>query len=353
MAKFMIAHLNQGKYGDTRILQNATCAAMQQKQFAHDPRLNGMGYGFMISEQNGQTITWHTGGSAHFSTMLALIPAENVGFFVSYNTPVADLYQPLVSFVDRFYPQPTPAPIQPPADTADRITTLSGSYVSSRVAHHSSQKLAGWLSEALLVRPGADNTLQVGPRTYAEIEPVFFHQVDGPRTLTYRTDEQGRVTQLFWGQFAFFKVPWYQTASTQLLVAVVLLLTMLTAVLAWAVDWFLRRRRGRVSFSRRVQAARWTAVGLGLFNTGLFAWFFVAMLGFAETFVFPSATMTFITRLWWLSIPLTAALVIFTVLIWRHHIWRMAWRIHYTLVTVAGVIFFWFLMNWNLLAFPW
>ena len=350
MAKFMIAHLNHGQVGDTRVLQDATCTAMQQKQFAHDPRVNGMGFGFMVSEQNGQTIAWHTGGSAYFNTMMALIPAENVGFFISYNTPVADLYQPLVSFVDRFYPQATTVPIVPPADSAERIAALSGHYVSSRVAHHSTQKLVSWQAEALTVQPGANNTLQVGRRIYAEVEPGLFQQVDGPRTLIYRTDEQGQVTQIFWGQFAYFKVPWYRTAGNQLLIAAVSLLIMLTAALAWAVDWFLRRRRGGVAPSHWLQVARWSAVGLGLLNIGLLGWFFSALLGFAESFVFPAETVTLLTWLWWINIPAVVALFVFTIFAWRNHFWRPAWRVHYAVVTAASIVFVLFLINWNLLA---
>ncbi|RIK37373.1 MAG: hypothetical protein DCC55_24405, partial [Chloroflexi bacterium] len=350
MAKFMIAHLNGGAYGDGRILQSETAASMHQMHFVHDPRLNGIGYGFMVSEQNGQTIAWHTGGSAHFNTMLALVPAENIGFFLSYNTPVADLYQPLVSFVDHFYPAVPVETAEPPADTAQRIAALSGSYVSSRVAYDSPQKLATWLAESLTVRSGPDNTLLVGPRTYTEIEPGLFRQVDGPRLLTHRTDEQGRVAQLFFGQFAYFKVPAYQTAGSQLLMAAGSLLLLLTAGPIWLVDWFVRRRRGGVRPGRWAQWARWTAVGFGLFNAALLGWFVVSLLGFAESFVFPAAPTTMLTWLWWINIPAVLALLLFTVLAWREQGWGTLWRIHYTLVMLAAVLFVAFLVNWNLLA---
>ena len=350
MAKFMIAHLNGGAYGNGRILQSATAAAMHQLQFAHDPRLNGVGYGFMVSQQNGQTIAWHTGGSAHFNTMLALIPAENIGFFLSYNTPVADLYQPLVSFVDHFYPAPPAQTVQPPAGTAQRIAALSGSYVSSRVAYDSPQKLATWLAESLTVRPGPGNTLLVGPRAYSEIEPGLFRQVDGPRLLTYRSDGQGRVTELFFGQFAYFKAPGYGAAGFQLLAAAGLLLIVLTAGLLWLVECFVRRRGGGVGPRRWAQWARWTAVGFGLFNIALLGWFVILLLDFAETFVFPAATTTLLTWLWWINIPGVLALLLFTVLAWREQAWGMPWRIHYTLVTLAAVVFVAFLVNWKLLA---
>lgn len=349
MAQFMIAHLNHGQAGAARILQEATCDLMHQKHFAHDPRVNGVGYGFMVSQQNGQTIAWHTGGSAHFNTMLALIPSENVGFFISYNTPIADLYQPLVSFVDTFYPAPADTPMPSPSDTAVRIAALSGNYVSSRVAYRSSQKLSTWFAEALVVTPGANNTLQVGARTYAEVEPGLFRQVDGPRQLTYRTNEQGDVTRLFFGQFAYFKVPWYQTATNQLLMAAVALLMMLTAGIVWAIDRLRRRRWGGVTAGQWAGSARWAVVALGLLNSGLLAWFLVALLGFADNFVFPTQTVTLLTWLWAINLPALLAILLFTVRAWVNHTWRPAWRIHYTLAALAGVLFLVFLINWHLL----
>jgi CubicO group peptidase (beta-lactamase class C family) len=350
MANFMIAHLAGGQYSAARILQDATCATMQQRQFVHDPHVNGAGYGFMVSTQNGHTIAWHTGGSAHFSTMLALIPEERVGFFISYNTPVGDLYQPLVRFVDTFYPAPEVTAVAPPADTAQHIAALRGSYVSSRVAHHSPQKLVSWQAESLTVRPGANNTLQVGPHTYSEIEPGLFQQVDGPRTLTYRTDDRGQVTELFYGQFAFFRVPWYQTVSSQFTMAAIALLIMLTAGLIWAVDWMMRRQRGKGATTRPAQAARWTVVGLGIFNASLLIWLFMALLGFAESYIFPTATMALLSWLWWVNVPAVAVVLFFTVLAWQNHYWRLPWRLHYTLVTLAALGFVAFLVNWNLLA---
>jgi hypothetical protein len=350
MAKFMIAHLNHGQYGNVHILQSATCEAMHQKQFAHDPRLAGMGYGFIRSEQNGQTIAYHTGGSAYFNTMLALIPAENIGFFISYNTPVADLYQPLASFVDHFYPAPPTQTEEAPSGTAQRIAALSGSYVSSRVAYDSPQKLVSWQADTLAVGPGPNHTLQVGARTYAEIEPGLFRQVNGPRLLTYRTGEQGQVTQLFFGPFAYFKVPWVQTAGFQLSLAAGSLLILLAAAPAWLISWFVRRRRGGARSSRWAQAARWTAAGFGLFNTVLLAWFMIGLLGFVNSFVFPAAAMTTLTWLWWINVPVLLALGLFTLLAWKKREWSPAWRIHYTLVTLAAALFVVFLVNWDLLA---
>ncbi|MCB0104258.1 MAG: beta-lactamase family protein [Caldilineaceae bacterium] len=353
MANFMLSHLNGGTFHGTRILQESTCVAMQTKQFAHDPNVNGMGYGFMFSTQNGKSIFWHTGGSAYFNTMLALIPEENIGFFVSTNTPIGDLYQPLVRFVDHFYPTPNTAAVAAtadPAGAAQRIAALSGSYVSSRVAHESAQKFVTWQAEALTLQPGPDNTLQVGSRRYRETEPGIFRQVDGPRSLTYRTDDQGAVTQIFWGQFAYSKIPWYWTAGNQLLLLAPALAILLSAALAWGIARLVQRRRASGRPAGWAKAARWSAVVVGMGNLALFAWFIVALLGFAESFVYPTATIQLLTWLWWLNVPAVALLTLFTILAWKAREWNVAWRLHYTIVTAASLFLVLFTVNWHLLA---
>src|SRR5215212_7679386 len=87
MDRFMLAHLQNGEYGGSRILQESTALDMHSQHFTHDPHLSGWTYGFVISHENDRHIIWHDGDSARFQTMLALLPKERTGLFVSYNTP--------------------------------------------------------------------------------------------------------------------------------------------------------------------------------------------------------------------------------------------------------------------------
>ena len=56
-----------------------------------------------------------------------------------------------------------------------------------------------------------------------------------------------------------------------------------------------------------------------------------------------------------LVLPLMAALLaigvlVFTVLAWKRKYWTVYGRVHYTLVFLAALAFFWFLSFWNLLG---
>ncbi len=53
MAKFMIAHLQNGLFGETRILQEKTARLMHSRLFSADPRLDGNAHGFWEKTWNG------------------------------------------------------------------------------------------------------------------------------------------------------------------------------------------------------------------------------------------------------------------------------------------------------------
>lgn len=199
MARFMLAHLQNGEYAGTRILEESTALDMHRQQFAHEPRLLGVTYGFVTSREDDQDIIWHDGESARFSTMVALLPEERTGLFVSYNTPF-EARETLSAFLDHYYPprEETPPP-EPPVDFSERAGRWTGTYVPTRVAHTSPQKIIGWLDPLQVSVDSQDLLLEtaLGEQRYAETEPGLLEQEDGERLLTFREDSRGRVTHLF------------------------------------------------------------------------------------------------------------------------------------------------------------
>ncbi len=86
-------------------------------------------------------------------------------------------------------------------------------------------------------------------------------------------------------------------------------------------------------------------------NLVLPAWFLLLLLEYAETYVWPTETVSIITRLWLLSVPLTLGVVALAVLAWKDRYWGVVGRMHYTLVALAAVVFVLFLNYWNLIGF--
>jgi CubicO group peptidase (beta-lactamase class C family) len=87
MAHFMIAHLQNGRYGGAAILRPDTVRLMQATAYAPVPTMNGMALGFYHEDRNGQRIIGHAGGTLFFHSDLHLFLDAGVGIFVSMNAP--------------------------------------------------------------------------------------------------------------------------------------------------------------------------------------------------------------------------------------------------------------------------
>lgn len=91
MARFMIAHLQGGSYSDAniaeaRILKESTMQQMHSTLYTPDPRLLGMAYGFSDYSDNGQRTLGHSGYFPPMRSELLLLPDQNLGVFVAYNS---------------------------------------------------------------------------------------------------------------------------------------------------------------------------------------------------------------------------------------------------------------------------
>jgi len=143
-AKFMIAHLNDGKRGTNSILKPETARRMREPLFRHDPKVSAMCYGFMEEQQNGQRMVGHGGDTLYFHSLMQLIPEQKVGFFVSYNTDTSGGIRETLfnAFLDRYYPESLPPRAEPAAGSHERIAKLSGEYAVTRYSHSSVTNLS-------------------------------------------------------------------------------------------------------------------------------------------------------------------------------------------------------------------
>jgi hypothetical protein len=222
-----------------------------------------------------------------------------------------------------------------------------------RVAHTSPQRILNWIDPLQVEIDKKSLLLQTpfGEQRYVEIEPDLFKQVGGERRLTFREDDRGRVTHLFWGPIAYFKAAPYQTLGFQLPLVVGCMALFASALIAYPVSFLVHRRRGTVGKPPRAAlTARWLAAITGALNLIFPAWFLVLLWEYAETYVWPTQTVATITRLWLASLPLTVGIVVLAGLAWKDRYWGVAGRVHYTLVALAAVLFVWFLGNWNLIG---
>jgi hypothetical protein len=369
MARFMIAHLQDGRYSDAniaqaRILKESTARQMHATLYTPDPRLLGTAYGFFDFSDNGQRTIGHSGEALPFSTLLLLLPDQHLGVFVAYNSPVGGelTLQHLGfqrAFFDHYYPAPAVEPIQPPADFAARAGRFEGTYrLTSESSFTTLEKVKVLMGATVEIKDPGDGTLIFttpwGEKRLVEARPLYFRQVDGPYGVVFREDGQGRITHMFIDftpMFAFEKLNWYETPGFHMALLLACVLVFLSMILVVSIRAIRNRLSGdRKPAPRGARVARWIIVGVCVLNL----LFVVGTVLWGEPNLTPlfgvSLIYQIVLGLGALSAVLTAGVLVYTALAWKNSYWGVAARVYYTLVTVAAVAFVWFLNFWNLLG---
>lgn len=256
MARFMLAHLQDGQLGEARILKPETTRLMHSRLFTLDPAANGMCYGFYEESRNGQRIIGHGGDTANFHSDLHLLVDRGIGFFVSHNSlgrgdtlPRTLLWE---MFMDRYFPNPPPN--APALNTAkEDAKAVSGSYILSRRSEKSFLRAASVLGEAT-VTPNGDGTITVAqligpngkPKRWREVAPMTFLEEKGQDKLIFKPDNSGRMQMVLpYPFFVYQRVGLWENGKVLTFVLILSLLLMLLTLILWPVAWFVRRHYGR------------------------------------------------------------------------------------------------------------
>jgi CubicO group peptidase (beta-lactamase class C family) len=256
MCNFMIAHLQNGKFGDKQILRPETAQKMHSRLFDADDRLNGMAHGFYEETRNGQHIIGHGGDTEYFHSDLHLLLDSNVGFFVSYNSAGkgeassrAILFE---SFLDRYFPY-TPPAAGKVADAKADAAAVVGSYNSSRRFESSFLKLLSLAGQPKVIA-NSDGTVSVEelkspngvPKKFEEIEPFLFREVHGQDKVGFKKDASGNWQfQMDYPFFIFQRVGLLDSKVFNFVVLGYGLGVVLLTVLLWPVGAMIRKHYDR------------------------------------------------------------------------------------------------------------
>ncbi len=361
MAHFMLAHLNLGVYGGERILAEATERRMQAVSYQPDPRIPGMAHGFVLTRRNGRLSIGHRGDLRTFHSDLSLVPSEQLGLFVSFNSEEGseardELVDALFGY---WFPEDLQSPSAADAGAAQRAVGLAGVYRSTRRPVTTVDKFAE-AGRYLTVRSLGGGKLETQlsgrePRQWIEVEPYYFRESQGGGALLFQADSGPGSMRAFFADppiFAYDRLSWYQEPRFQLLLLTGEVLVFLTTLLFPFVRRYVERTSDRV-LARREPAhplARGLASSLSLVNL-------VFLAGLAYIFRDPGAILAGVPPglsallvLPLVSGALTVVLFVVAVFAWRGAYWQWAARLHFSLVTVAAVTFLWQVSYWNLLG---
>jgi CubicO group peptidase (beta-lactamase class C family) len=259
MSHFMIAHLQNGQYGDVQILKPETAIQMHTRQDGWPASMNAQALGFYEESRNGHRIIGHGGDTEVFHSDLHLMVNDNVGFFVSYNSLGRDDASPrevlFQKFLDRYFPGP--ALNEPTLSTAaEDARQVAGLYKVSRRFESSLLSVLTVLGQAKVKVDPKDNTIFIDdafknangvPKHFREIAPMLFRDVDGHDKLAFVKDSNGAV--ILYIDFPFMVFQKIESTFDKTIVNYVILgfslgVIALTLVL-WPVAAILRRHYGK------------------------------------------------------------------------------------------------------------
>jgi CubicO group peptidase (beta-lactamase class C family) len=256
MARFMIAHLNNGG----PLLSPATAQLMHAPQPSAIPTVNTMALGFYEQRINGRRAISHGGDTMYFHSNLWIFPEEKVGLYISMNSDGKDgvtralrgsLFE---EFADRYLPDARQAaPIELPT-AKEHARLLVGSWTNSRRIESSFAKIIGLIGDTKVSldadgRPVIPGLTSPGgaPRKLIEVAPFVWQDAYGHERLAAQVVD-GKVVRWSFGEVSPFMV-WYRTPaaldSAWVMPALLFgIAVVLLTALAWPVGWFTRRRYG-------------------------------------------------------------------------------------------------------------
>jgi CubicO group peptidase (beta-lactamase class C family) len=260
MARFMIAHLNDGAFGGARILAEETARQMHGTPLTVVPNLNRMLLGFYETDINGRDVIAHGGDTQYFHSTLHLFLDEGVGLFFSTNSTGKDgAAQPIRAalfdqFADRYFPAKNVDDAATAKTAAEHARMMAGPWIISRRAETSLVSILNLIGGAkVAIHP--DDTISISifqglngqPRRWRETAPFVWTEVNGKSRLAGEVVD-GRVVRFSvddLSPFMWFERPAGAKSSAWLVPAAgVALAVLLLTVIMWPVTALVRRHYG-------------------------------------------------------------------------------------------------------------
>ena len=270
MARFMLAHLNDGMGADGPLLKPETTRQMHSKLFVHHYLLGGMAYGFKETIFHGQRVVFHGGSTTVFDSGFYLLPDSGIGIFIASSggsfLTHAEIFH---AFMDMLFPAPGIfLPVLPREQAVRQAKKLEGEYQQSRRVESSPDKLLNILTGVMRVRADKEGQLLVTHLgktwRFAEEEPGVFRNLEpGPAnpfgTFNYLVtgkDPEGRTMLMSDGPMTYIRVPWYARGITTIGILLGSLLVSLIILLVSLGRWIARRKKPETMPGSQLRAVR-------------------------------------------------------------------------------------------------
>jgi CubicO group peptidase (beta-lactamase class C family) len=349
MARFMSAHLQLGRLGDSVILQPATARMMQTRAFAHDQRLPGTGLGFIEETFRGHRVIGHSGDSEYFHVDMVLVPDQQLGLFVAYGGEASTMAREKfkAAFFGRYL---VPVDTVAASIKAGSTTGYVGQFRPIRMNYTDIDKLVYLVALAPISVEGLEGgrllvsgslTPDWAPTQFEPIGPALFREVGGEQLIAFRVDSSGHATHFLSDPtVAAERIPWNESPSfwyPVLAMAMVVMVSVLIDALYRRVDPASRRTRRLATLTAAWPFLTLLAAGLvvGVYRMSILERIPVALkLVLAMPVIF---------------LGLTTLLAAAAARSWRQPV-AAGRRLHLTLAALAAISLCWFCWQWNILG---
>jgi CubicO group peptidase (beta-lactamase class C family) len=361
MAKFMLAHLNQG----AGLMKPETASLMHDPSHVTLPGTNRMALGFYEMQLNGLSAIGHGGDLNYFHSDLWIYPAKNIGLFVSMNSAGEHAATEGIrialfeQFGDRYFPAAEhAAPVELPT-AKEHARMLAGNYISSRGFFTNFLDVLNFVGQVHIGldkdgRPLVPAILGGDPKKWIEIEPFVWQEAYGHGRLGAKV-ENGQVVRWSINPVSPFMVwdraPWYRDSAWLMPLFVVALGLIALTALSWPVGAISRRRFGAtIALSGAdLKAYRWVRG---------FSWLVLAAFaGWAWLFASFESDANLDPALWLLEIAGSVGFIgVFCAALWNlQRVWRgnRGWfaKLWSILLVLAAFLTLWVTLSFHLVHF--
>ena len=373
MARFMIAQLQDGRYGDARILQASTAELMHSPHYRPAPGLNGFDLGFFQEDRNGLHIIGHGGDTVFFHSDLHLLLDKGVGIFMSFNSAGsrdaggirmvrAAIFH---DFLDRYFPYSVTA--DPTWHSAKNdAARVVGWYQATRRNESALRML--YLMGQTSITSQPDGTLTVSmltddagqPLHWREVGPLQYREVHGQDKLDFVTNSDGSIR--YWATDYIPAIEIFQRMSTlkslgsvSPLVAVALVSALMTLVI-WLAGGLIRRHyhvplNVPAELHRTRLLSRWGALVLFV---DLLGWMvLIVATGVNENLLLQGTAAPWMGLLYAVGVIALLGVVAIAVHMVRCWLTARSWpvRVGETLLALAAIYLGWFILAFGLVSF--
>lgn len=368
MAKFMMAHLNNGEYNSKRILKKDTAILMHSRQAGFDSKIPGTCYGFCEGLRNGLRTIRHPGYSPDgFSTEVSLFPDYNIGIFVSVNQGSNNSFpQYFVNdFIDHYYPS-----IE---NNTHKISFSSDINKNVEGTYRFGEYTRSTLNKGDIFGAGEDVKISVnkdGSITVNEIDPftgkesitsavqitkMVFRKSNGE----YIIFEQGKGSDIaYMAQTSnswhgtYERINWYDENFFQIGLFIVCIIVFLLEIMLWivfSVRCIIKKYKENTIGFKIVRYVYWIVGVNSLLNI---MFFIISMMTWGERLRYGmplDAKLILIIPI--INTLISIVLAVYSVVSWKCKHGSLFFRINTSAVAVICLVFVWIYNYWNLLGF--